>query len=263
MSITQINCKSALSPSKLPGLTYSLNPYHGCQHNCAYCYAPFVLHRLPRSTWGSHINIKRNLPTILAKELPKKKPGTVGIATVTDPYQPIEKTYKVTRYCLEQLLRYDFPISIQTKNHLVTRDSDILCKFTNAEIMVSIGTLNDTERQVLEPHSSSISERFNIIKHYQDKGIKTSVFFGPIYPSVSPQNISAILEKFRKQNVTDLMIDSFHLRKEVSTHLQRTLPTHGPITYQAITDATNTYAQLQKHMQHLASDYHITIRTAF
>ena len=97
MEIKKINCKSALSASRLPGLSYSLNPYRGCQHNCAYCYVPNVL-RIKRDLWGDFIDVKTNIPIILSKELKKKKPGVVGLSTVTDPYQPIESKYKLTRY---------------------------------------------------------------------------------------------------------------------------------------------------------------------
>jgi len=130
MKIRQIDCKTALSPSRLPGLDYSLNPYRGCEHNCAYCYVPNV-----------------------------------------DPYQPVEEKYELTRYCLEQLLMHDFPICIQTKSNLIVRDIDIISKFSDAEVMVSIATLNDVERKLLEPNSSSIDERLDVIRKCSGEGI--------------------------------------------------------------------------------------------
>ena len=84
MKITETKCKSALSKSNLPGLDYSLNPYRGCQHKCAYCYVPNVL-RIKRAEWGNYVNVKTNIPNILAKELKKKKRGIVALSTVTDP----------------------------------------------------------------------------------------------------------------------------------------------------------------------------------
>ena len=144
MKIRQISCKTALSPSKLPGIDYSLNPYRGCEHRCAYCYAPNVL-KINREKWGDFVDVKVNIPHILSKELKMRKPGVVGISTVTDPYQSVEKKFKITRYCLEQLLKHDFPINIQTKSSMVIRDIDLISKFSNAEVMVSIATLNDNE----------------------------------------------------------------------------------------------------------------------
>ena len=98
MKINEVKCKSALSLSALPGLNYSLNPYRGCQHNCAYCYVPNVL-RIKRTEWGNFVDVKINIPLVLSKELKIKKSGVVGISTVTDPYQPVEKKYMLTRYC--------------------------------------------------------------------------------------------------------------------------------------------------------------------
>ena len=165
MNIRFVKCKTALSDSKLPGLDYSLNPYVGCQDNCAYCYAPSVL-RIDRRRWGEDIGIKLNIPIILSKEIKKKNIGTIGISTVTDPYQPIEKKYKLTRYCLEQLKKYDFPIHIQTKSSIITRDIDIISKISNVEIMISISSLNDNERKIFEPFSSSIKERLDILSFF-------------------------------------------------------------------------------------------------
>ena len=211
MKINEVACKTALSKSNLPGLDYSLNPYKGCQHNCAYCYVPNIM-RIKRSEWGGFVDIKTNIPNVLSKELRKKKRGVVGISTVTDPYQPIEKKYKLTRYCLEQLLVYDFPICIQTKSDLVIRDIDLISKFTNAEVMMSIATLNDDERKLLEPNSSTINRRLNVLRKCSDAGIKTSVFFGPIYPTVKIEDISNIVDTFIEYGVNEIMIDGFNLK---------------------------------------------------
>ena len=204
----EISCKTALSPSSLPGLEYSLNPYQGCMHQCRYCYVPRVLH-LPYDQWTSIVYVKRNIPLILSKELKRKKPGVVGISTVTDPYQPLEKQHCLTRYCLEQLLRYDFPISIQTKSDLIIRDLDLISKYTSAEVMVSIGTLNESERQYMEPYSSSIERRLKVLETCVRTSVDTSVFFGPIYPTISEKNLSGILDTFIDIGIQKIMIDHF------------------------------------------------------
>ena len=104
--LKEITCKSALSISNLSGLDYALNPYKGCEHGCIYCYAPSVL-REDRN-WGEFVDIKRNIPSVLAKELKTKKKGTIGISTVTDPYQPVEKKFEITRKCLDQISKNDY-----------------------------------------------------------------------------------------------------------------------------------------------------------
>jgi DNA repair photolyase len=219
MKITQIKCKTALSKSNLPGLDYSLNPYRGCQHSCAYCYVPNVL-RIKREDWGTFVEVKTNIANVLANELRNKKHGVVGISTVTDPYQPVEKKYKLTRYCLEQLLRYDFPVHIQTKSDLVLRDIDLILKFSDIEVMFSIGTLNDPQRKLLEPNASSIQERLNAIKQISENGVKTSVFFGPIYPSLKIQDINEIMDVFKASGVSEIMIDGFNLKSGIKENIE-------------------------------------------
>ncbi len=221
MKIREINCKTALSLSSLPGLDYSLNPYRGCQHNCAYCYVPNVL-RIPRAEWGLFVEAKTNMPVVLSKELKNKKPGNVGISTVTDPYQPIENKYKLTRYCLEQLLKYDFPICIQTKSSLVTRDIDLISKFSKPEIIFSIGTLNDNERKTLEPYPSPIDERLSAMKTCSDAGIKTTVFFGPVYPTIKIQDLEEIVHTFIENGAKEIMIDKFNLKPGIWPVLEKT-----------------------------------------
>jgi len=225
MKIKEIACKTALSPSSLPGLDYSLNPYKGCQHACAYCYVPNVL-RFNRSEWGHFVDVKTNIPVILSKELKKKNSGVVGISTVTDPYQPVEKKYQLTRYCLEQLLIHDFPVCIQTKSKLVLRDIDIISKFSNAEVMVSIATLNDDERKLLEPKSSSIQDRLDILQQFSNAGVETSVFFGPIYPTIKVEDLSGIIDTFLQYGATEIMVDKFNIKPGIWNILESTFPNH-------------------------------------
>ena len=223
MKIREIKCKTALSKSNLPGLDYSLNPYRGCQHNCAYCYVPNVL-GIKRNEWGSFVDVRTNIPIVLSKELKNKKHGVVAISTVTDPYQPIEKKYKLTRYCLEQLLIHDFPVCIQTKSDLATRDIDLISKFSKAEVMFSIGTLNDNERKILEPYSSPIQNRLDALKQFSNEGIETSVFFGPIYLTVKTSDISTIIDNFIQFGATEIMIDKLNLKPGIKDNIVDVFP---------------------------------------
>ena len=222
MKINEIKCKTALSTSTLPGLDYSLNPYRGCQHNCTYCYVPNVL-KINRKEWGTFVDIKTNIPVILSKELHKKKPGTIGISTITDPYQPVEKKYQLTRYCLEQILTHDYPVCIQTKSKLILRDINLISKFSDVEVMVSIGTLNENDRKILEPFSSPVDERLNILKKFSEIGVKTSVFFGPIYPTIKTSDLSNIVDVFIEHGVTEIMIDKFNLKTGIKENIETTL----------------------------------------
>jgi len=251
MKISEIKCKTALSQSHLPGLDYSLNPYMGCQHNCCYCYVPNVL-RIERQKWGSFVKIKTNIPIVLSKELKKKKPGVVGISTVTDPYQPVEKKYKLTRYCLEQLLIHEFPVHIQTKSDLVTRDVDIISKIKNAEVMFSIGTINDSERKILEPNSSPIENRLKAMREISETGIKTSVFFGPVYPSIKKENLLDIINTFLEYNVKEIMVDKFNLKPGILQILKEKIP--GDIN---IVSDTFYFKEMYTEIDHICSKKNI------
>ncbi len=182
--IKEIKVKSALSLSKLPGLDYALNPYRGCGHACAYCYAPGVIH-WDKGKWGDVVEVKINLPRILSKELRTKKKGVVGLGTVTDPYQPVEKKYEITRRCLELLLLHDFPVCIQTKSSLVLRDMDLFKKFSNIEVGVTLTALDDRVREKMEPGASSVEERLRTLSELSENGINTWVFLGPVMPYIT------------------------------------------------------------------------------
>jgi DNA repair photolyase len=220
MEIRQVKCKTALSSSTLPGLDYSLNPYRGCQHNCAYCYVPNVL-RIDRNTWGRFVDARINIPLVLSKELRNKKPGVIGISTVTDPYQPIEEKFKLTRYCLEQLIKCNFRVCIQTKSKLILRDMDLISRLSDAEIMFSIGTLDDDERKKLEPNSSSINDRLYAMKKFSDKGIKTTVFFGPVYPTIKVEDLEEIVDTFFENGAKEIMVDKFNLKPGIFENIKK------------------------------------------
>jgi DNA repair photolyase len=173
--------------------------------------------------WDTTIEVKTNIPVVLAKELKTKKPGVVGISTVTDPYQPLEQKYFLTRYCLEQLLKVDFPIHIQTKSALVTRDIDLVSRFSESQVMMSIATVHDEQRKALEPLSSSIQERLQSLRTYADVGVKTSVFFGPVYPTTSLEAIPSILDTFQESGATEIWIDMLRLKPRIWENIQKGL----------------------------------------
>lgn len=265
MKIREITCKSALSPSKLPGLDYSLNPYVGCEHGCKYCYVPNVL-KIPRNDWGSFVDVRVNMPLILSKELKNKKPGVVGISTVTDAYQPLEKKYKLTRYCLEQFLKYDFPICIQTKSSLVTRDIDLITKFTDAEVMVSIGTIDDEQRLLLEPKSSSILDRLKVLQKFYKTGVKTSVFFGPIYPTISLKQALNLIDLFAEYGASEIMIDSLHMKPGIEHIIKESLSKRPDLLKSFSKDKTDLKNQYLKFIDPIikhAKEKNVKIIEAF
>jgi DNA repair photolyase len=234
-------------------------------HNCAYCYAPNAL-RIPRQDWGQFIEVKKNIPVVLAKEVKTKKPGIVGISTVTDPYQPVEQRYQLTRFCLEQLLRYDFPAHIQTKSALVTRDIDLLSKFSDAQVMFSIGTLHDTERKLLEPGTSSLQDRFAALKKCSEAGLRTAVFFGPVYPTTTKAEIPTILDTIKDLGAQELWIDMLRLRPGIWDNVEKTLQQNQDILHRFslhLFEQKNYYKELRDELQKKAKERNLTIIDAF
>ena len=262
MKITEIKCKTALSKSSLPGLDYSLNPYRGCQHNCAYCYVPNVM-RFKRSNWGNFVDVKTNIPNVLSNELRKKRPGVVAISTVTDPYQPIEKKYKLTRFCLEQLLKYNFPVNIQTKSNLIVRDLDLISKISKIDVMLSIGTFNDNERKQLEPYTSKISERIEVLRKFSEIGINTSVFFGPIYPTVTNEDLRYLIEIFEKFGVTEIMVDKFNLKPGIKESVISAMSTNPFFLNKFSNNLQENYNSIRNNLYKLAKDRKIKVVDAF
>jgi DNA repair photolyase len=262
MKITEVECKTALSKSNLPGLDYSLNPYRGCQHSCAYCYVPNVL-RIKRNNWGKFVDVKTNIPNVLSNELRKKKPGVVAISTVTDPYQAVEKKYKLTRYCLEQLLIHNFPISIQTKSNLIVRDIDLISKFTDIEVILSIGTLNDNERKQLEPHTSSISDRIEVLKKFSEIGINTSVFFGPIYPTVTDKDLRFLVDELDKFGIKEIMVDRFNLKPGIKENVISAMSTNPFFLNKFSYNLQENYNSIRQKLDELSKGTKIKIVDAF
>lgn len=238
MKITEIHAKSVLTKSKVSD--YSINPYVGCEHNCVYCYAGFMkrfyAHKEP---WGEFVDVKINTADILENEIKRKKIGRVWISGICDPYQPIEKKYRLTRKCLEILIKNNWPVTIQTKSSLVLRDMDILKKSEKVEVGFTINTTDEKIKNIFEPNTSSIKERIDALEKLHMSGIKTYIMIAPILPKVeglSKQLIGkvdyVIIDKlnynyadrvYRKNNLEYAMSEEFFIqkRKELESEFKK------------------------------------------
>ena len=210
MKYVEIYVKTALSKSGLESTDYALNPYKGCEHRCVYCYSPYVIH-MPLEEWNGVVYVKRNLPTVLDKELKKKK-GFITIGTVTDAYQPAEKKYEITRKSLEVLRRHRRDISILTKSSLILRDIDIIERIPHAEIGVTITTLQEEWRRKIEPNASSIDERLRILEEFRGKAI-TYAFIGPIFPDILMDDLPELLNLLKEFGVSYVIFDRFRYKE--------------------------------------------------
>jgi len=179
------------------GMMYSLNPYQGCEHGCVYCYA-----RNSHEYWGydagldfeSKILVKKNAASLLEKKIKKKTwmACPISLSGNTDCYQPIEKKLKITRDLLKIFLKYRHPVGIITKNALIQRDIDILsdlAKDNLVSVFLSITSLNEDTRRILEPRTSSIKKRLETLEKLNSLGIPTQVMMAPIIPSINSHEI--------------------------------------------------------------------------
>jgi DNA repair photolyase len=203
---------SAIAYNKSPDIPFdaSLNPYRGCEHGCIYCYARPTHEFLGFSSgldFETKIMVKTKLPELLRAELssPKWQPQTIVMSGVTDCYQPVERKLKLTRRCLEVLLEFRNPIAIITKNHLVTRDIDLLSElagFKCASVCVSVTTLNGDLRNVMEPRTSPPQARLNTIRKLAEAKIPVSVNVAPIIPGLTDHEMPKILQAAREAGAT-------------------------------------------------------------
>ena len=181
MIIKEMYAKSILSKSRV--FDYTVNPYVGCEHGCTYCYARFMKRFTDhREEWGEFVDAKINAPTILQREIKKKRAGKVWISGVCDPYQPLEKKYELSKSCLEILLKHGWPVTIQTKSPLVLRDMELLRKSNEIEVGLTITTADENVRKIFEPNSPRIKERIETLEKLHSAGVKTFAMIAPLLP---------------------------------------------------------------------------------
>ncbi len=184
------------------GFMASLNPYRGCEHGCAYCYARPTHEYLGFSAgidFESRIMVKPDAPRLLREALmrPSYEPVCLSMSGVTDCYQPVEKRLRLTRQCLEVLAEFRNPVGIITKNHLVTRDLDLLVELARhqaAAVTISVTSLDAKLAHVLEPRASSPTQRLEAIRRLHEAGVPVGVNVAPIIPALTDHEVPAIME---------------------------------------------------------------------
>jgi DNA repair photolyase len=183
--------------------TSSLNPYRGCEHGCIYCYARPYHEYLGLSSgldFETRLFVKTDAPALLRAELMKKSwtPSTLALSGVTDAYQPIERTLEITRGCLTVLAEFKNPVGVITKNALVTRDIDLLAQLAAvqaADVALSITTLDEDLRRVMEPRASTADRRLEAIARLNEAGVPAGVMMAPIIPGLNDHEIPKLLAR--------------------------------------------------------------------
>lgn len=183
------------------GFDASINPYRGCSHGCVYCFARPTHEYLGMSAgldFETKVLVKEEAPALLRKQLSSLRwePKVLSMSGVTDCYQPVEKKLRVTRGCLEVLAEFRNPVAVVTKNHLVTRDIDLLsdlARHAAAVVAVSLTTLDDDLRRVMEPRTSRPARRLAAIEKLAEAGIPVGVMTAPVIPGLTDHELPNLL----------------------------------------------------------------------
>ncbi len=196
--VREVRCKTLLRRLDLGrgGLEYTANLYKGCTHGCVYCYAPSLVHDDRR--WGSFVDAKVNAPETLRRELRDAPKAPVFLSSASDPYQPVEAKYRLTRRCLEVLHASGFPVVILTRSPLVLRDLDILKRMEWVRVGCSISTASG---RLYEPGVPPLERRLETLRALADAGIQTWVSMAPVVPGIVTVEVEALLSRLRDAGV--------------------------------------------------------------
>jgi DNA repair photolyase len=221
-------CKTALNPVKGMGFKWSLNPYTGCVHRCTFCYVRHFERRSDRPSddrYGTSIRVKINVADVLRKELARKswQQEHVAIGAATDPYQPAEGKYKLTRGCLEALRDASNPFSIITRGPMIVRDLDVLVDASqraSVSVTFSIPTLDDEVWKRTEPSTAHPRQRLRAIKTLVEAGVNARVGMAPILPGISdrPEQLREVVRAARDAGATGVWANLLFLRPGTREH---------------------------------------------
>ncbi|MFZ5784482.1 MAG: PA0069 family radical SAM protein [Pseudomonadota bacterium] len=237
-TLTRDATRTILARNTSPDVPFdrSINPYRGCEHGCIYCFARpthAYLGLSPGLDFETKLLFKPDAAKLLVAELvsPKYRPDVVAMGTNTDPYQPVERELKITRQVLRVLSDFNNPVDIVTKNHLVTRDIDILADMAKrnlAEVFVSVTTLDRALARDMEPRASAPHRRLEAIRALAAAGVPAGVMTAPMIPGLNDHEMEAILEAARDAGATRAGFTVLRLPLEIKDLFQEWLKEHRP-----------------------------------
>ncbi|KJJ98536.1 radical SAM protein [Pseudomonas sp. 21] len=230
--------KTVISRNQSPDLPFdrSINPYRGCEHGCIYCYA-----RPSHAYWDlspgldfeTKLIAKTNAAEVLEEELSRKGYvcAPINLGANTDPYQPIERQQRLTRQILEVLLRFRHPVTIVTKGSLILRDLDLLAELARQNlvaVMISLTTLDDELKRLLEPRAAAPSARLRAIRVLREQGIPVGVLCSPMIPMINDRELEALLEAAHDAGAQSASYMMLRLPREVGPLFEEWLAAHYP-----------------------------------
>jgi DNA repair photolyase len=257
-------CKSALNPVKGMGFKWSLNPYMGCVHRCTFCYVRHFERRSDRPSddrYGTSIRVKTNVAEVLRRELarPSWEHEHVAIGAATDPYQPAEGRYKLTRACLEALRDASNPFSIITRGPMIVRDLDVLVEAARRArigVTFSIPTLDEEVWRRTEPSTAHPRQRLRAITTLVEAGIDARVGMAPILPGISdrPEQLREVVQAAREAGATGIWANLLFLRPGTREHFLAHLAEDWP-------EQLPAYDELYAGRAYLGSDDQKPVRS--
>jgi DNA repair photolyase len=244
----EIRCRSALNRVKgMPFMKWTLNPYRGCTHGCHYCFARRYQTQLELNAgdhFASVIFVKTNFVEVLRRELDKPSwtKENIGFGTATDPYQPIEGTYKISRGVLEALRDAATPVGIVTKGPMIVRDKDVLqdlSRRTDCRVHISIPTVDEDAWEKLEPGVAHPTQRLRAVRELVDAGVDCGVLMAPIVPgfSTQPAKIERTIKAIAESGARSIGAMVMHLEGGTRDHFMSLLAREYP-------EMTGKYQQL-------------------
>ena len=245
--------KTLMGRSGISSVEFAINPYLGCQHGCVYCYARFMARwgGHAKEEWGSFVDVKVNALERLRHEAPRRRKGIVLLSSVTDPYQPLERKYELTRGCLRILLEHQFPISVLTKSDLVLRDLDLLKGFDECQVGFTITTHDDEVRRVFEPGASTVDARLAALREISDEGIPTYAFLGPILPHLSEEGLDSLLDELAG-SVNHVLVDRLNVKsgnmKTIRGAILTNYPDLRPMFESALSNESGYYDSFRRRV---------------
>jgi DNA repair photolyase len=231
-------CKTALNPVRGMGFKWSLNPYMGCVHRCTFCYVRHFEHRSDRPSddrYGTSIRVKTNVAEVLRMELGRRawEQEHVAVGAATDPYQPAEGRYRLTRHCLEAFRDFSNPFSIITRGPMIVRDLDVLVEASRrAQVAVtfSIPTVDDEVWRKTEPSTAHPRQRLRALKQLVEAGVDARVGMAPILPGISdrPEQLREVVVAAREAGATGIWANLLFLRPGTREHFLQHLAADWP-----------------------------------
>ena len=238
-TIVQIEpAKSIITTNQSPDISFdqSINPYRGCEHGCIYCYARpthAYMGLSPGLDFETRLFAKTNAAALLRAELsnPRYQVKAIALGANTDPYQPIEKRFAITRQVLEVLEESGHPVTIVTKSAMVLRDLDILTRMAQRDLVkvaVSVTTLDSVLARQMEPRAATPPRRLDAIRRLSDAGVRTGVIMAPIIPALNDSEIERVLETCRTHGATEAGYVVLRLPLEIKDLFREWLMTEFP-----------------------------------